>query len=73
MELDAKGELRFFRPDGRPLPAVPEPPPLPADLLGSLERAHDELGLEFGPWTTTPEWRGEPLDLDFALTTLRRE
>lgn len=58
------GELIFRRPDGRRVPVVPPPPaaPLAAEWMGEVS---------IGPWTCAPAWNGKPLDLDFAVLTLR--
>ena len=70
--LGAAGDVRFVRPDGRPLeeaPPLPEVvgPPL-ATVVARLERA----GIRLGPQTGTPAWRGERLDVDWAVSVLWR-
>ena len=70
--LGAAGEVRFVRPDGRlleeapPLPQVTGPPLAP--VAARLERA----GIRLGPQTGTPAWRGERLDVDWAVSVLWR-
>ena len=70
--LGAGGDVRFMRPDGRPLveapplPAVVGPPLTP--VAARLERA----GVRLGPQTGTPAWRGERLDVDWAVSVLWR-
>ena len=74
--IDATGDVQFLRPDGRPLP---EAPPAPAWTGPALQPTNDGLaaaGIEIGADTATPSWRGERLDLDFAMRVLwqpRRE
>jgi hypothetical protein len=62
---------RFYWPDGRLLPEVPDPPILPSDPLAALTRSHRQEGIEPGPWTPTPAWYGETLDLGLTLDMLR--
>jgi len=72
VELVGKGEeIRFFRPDGRPIPTAPEAPPLPAEPVAEMVRAHSEEGIEPDAWTATPLWYGEPFDLGLAIDMLR--
>ena len=71
MELDEKGDARFYRPDGSLMPPVPEPPALPAEPATALADRHDALGLQIDSWTVTPDWEGDRLDVDWALFTLR--
>ncbi len=64
-------ELRFFQPDGQPLPQVPTPPSVPHDPVAALVREHQHRGIRIDPWTSTPHWRGESLDLGYAIDVLR--
>ncbi len=72
MERSEGGELRFYRPDGRLLPRVPTPPVLGEKLREEPEAAleREQRGLHIDPWTPTPRWQGDRLDLDWALFTL---
>ena len=65
---DETGETRFHRPDGQLLPDVPERSLVPDDSWGDLERR--QVDLEIDPWTATPRWSGERLDLDHAMVVL---
>ena len=70
--LDADGGVQFEGPDGRPLP---EAPPAPAWAGPALQPTNDSLsaaGIEIGADTGTPSWRGERLDLDYAMSVLWR-
>jgi hypothetical protein len=64
------GTLEFGRPDGRPLPDVPPPTPVPADPVGSLRDGHAAHGLAITSRTSCPQWLGERLDLGWALDVL---
>ena len=74
--IDAAGDIQFLRPDGRPLP---EAPPAPAWAGPALQPTNDGLaaaGIAIDADTATPSWRGERLDLDYAMRVLwqpRRE
>src|SRR5947209_403149 len=64
------GELRFRRPDGRPLPDVSPPirvPDRPVELLRVL---HNAEGLMLHAHTATPGWQGERLDVVYAIDVL---
>ncbi len=63
-------ELRFFRPDGRPLPLVPAPPSVPHDPVAALVEEHRDRGIRIDPWTSTPRWWGQRLDLGYAIDVL---
>ena len=63
--------MRFFRPDGKLIPPVPEPPPLTAEPVTEMVRAHREKEIEPDAWTATPLWYGEPFDLSLAIDMLR--
>ncbi|MCH7563472.1 MAG: DUF222 domain-containing protein [Gemmatimonadetes bacterium] len=71
VELDGRGQPRFRRPNGTPLPAVPPAPNLGPSPVADLEREHRSLGVAPGAHTTTPLWLGEPLDLGLAIDLLR--
>jgi hypothetical protein len=68
---EADGELRFTRPDGRPILEVPDAPSVPADPAEAL-RTHDPAH-RITPRTSTPAWYGERLDVGWALDVLRPE
>jgi hypothetical protein len=64
------GELRFRRPDGRPLPEVPPPPDVLGDPVKILRGQHDAEGLVLNAQTSTPGWPGERLDVGWAIDVL---
>jgi hypothetical protein len=64
------GAFQFRRPDGRPLPDVPPPVPVPADPVGTLKDTHVAQGLTLHARTACPQWLGERLDLGWALDVL---
>jgi hypothetical protein len=66
-----RAQARFYRPDGRPIPAVPEPPILPPEPMAALMRTNQEHGIEPDEWTATPLWHGETFDYSLALDMLR--
>jgi 5-methylcytosine-specific restriction endonuclease McrA len=70
VERQPDGELRFRRPDGRPLPGVPAPPVVPADPVQALRAWNEAAGLHLHARTTCPGWLGEPLDVGWALDVL---
>ena len=59
--LDAAGEVRFARPDGRPLPDAPALPAASDAPLAPVMARLDRAGIRIGPHTATPAWRGERL------------
>jgi 5-methylcytosine-specific restriction endonuclease McrA len=65
------GALHFRRPDGRPIPEVPPPAAAPADPVAALITRHRGEGLTIGAWSACPSWRGERLDLAWAIDVLR--
>src|SRR5467141_2263942 len=67
LERQADGELRFRRPDGRPLPQVPPPAVVPSDPVNALRAAHDAQGLDLHARTAMPSWLGERLDVAYAI------
>jgi hypothetical protein len=70
VERQPDGELRFRRPDGRPLPNVPPPPAIPNDPIQALRARNEAAGLNLHARTTCPGWLGEPLDVGWALDVL---
>ena len=70
MERLDDGELSFRRPNGWPIPEAPEPAALASDPVDELRRRHEALGLRIDPRATIPEWRGEPLDVGWAIGVL---
>src|SRR5882724_10305347 len=54
VERQADGELRFRRPDGRPLPDTPPPAPVPADPVDALRAGNDGHGLHIDARTAMP-------------------
>jgi hypothetical protein len=70
VDRQADGELRFRRPDGRPLPDAPLPPALPDDPVRVLRARNEAAGLHLHAQTTCPGWLGEPLDVGWAIDVL---
>ena len=70
--LGATGDVLFVRPDGRPLEEAPPLPPLPAVTGSPVAARLERAGVRVGPQTGTPAWRGERLDVDWAVSVLWR-
>jgi hypothetical protein len=70
VERQSDGELRFRRPDGRPLPDVPPPSAIPNDPVRALQARNEAAGLHLHARTTCPGWLGEPLDVGWAIDVL---
>ena len=70
VERQPDGELRFRRPDGRPLLESPGLPAVPSDPVGTLRARHDERGLDVHARTAMPGWLGERLDVGWAIDVL---
>src|SRR2546430_13523403 len=70
LDRQPDGELRFRRPDGRPLPEVPPPLDVLGDPVEILRAQHDAEGLVLNARTTTPGWLGERLDVGWAIDVL---
>jgi 5-methylcytosine-specific restriction endonuclease McrA len=64
----ADGELRFTRPDGRPIPEVPRAPSVPADPAAALRARDHERRITTR--TGMPTWCGERLDVGWAIDVL---
>ena len=70
--LDATGDVKFIRPDGRPLPEAPAPPDWTGRALAPVRARLERDGVSIDPDTLTPDWRGERLDLDWVIHQLWR-
>lgn len=70
VERAADDELRFVRPDGRPLPEVPEPVPVPDEPMETLRKRQEADGLRLHPGTGPSAWSGERLDVGWAIDVL---
>ena len=70
--MDAAGDVQFLRPDGRPLPEAPAAPAWTGPALQPTNDGLAAAGMEIGADTATPSWRGERLDLDYAMSVLWR-
>jgi 5-methylcytosine-specific restriction endonuclease McrA len=64
------GALRFWRPDGRPLPEVPSPTAVLGDPVKALRVCHDSHSLRLDARTACAGWLGERLDLTWAIDVL---
>jgi hypothetical protein len=64
------GAFQVRRPDGRLLPDVPPPAPLPPDPAASLQAENVGHGLDIDARTGCPQWLGERLDVGWALDVL---
>ncbi len=70
--LGDDGEAHFVRPDGEPLPEAPASPTVTGAPLAPMTARLARAGIRFGPHTATPAWRGERLDVDWAVSVLWR-
>jgi 5-methylcytosine-specific restriction endonuclease McrA len=70
VERQPDGELRFQRPDGRPVPDAPLPPAVPDDPVHALRARNEAVGLRLDTSTTRPTWLGERLDVGWAIDVL---
>ena len=70
--LAAAGGVRFVRPDGRPLPEAPAAPAWSGAPLAPVAARLDREGVAIDPHTATPAWRGERLDVGWAVSLLWR-
>ena len=62
------GDLKFRRPDGRPLPEVPATPAVPAAPCEALRARH--AAVDIHALTAMPGWLGERLDVGWAISVL---
>src|SRR5207253_7295637 len=70
LDREPDGELRFRRPDGRPLPDVPPASQVPADPIQVLRARPEADGSVIHARTTTPGWLGERLNVGWAIDVL---
>jgi hypothetical protein len=70
MERAPDGALAFYRPQGWPIPDVPPTPQIGDAPMEALRTVNTEAGVQVGPHTMTPSWRGEPLDVGWAIDVL---
>ena len=70
LDRQPDGQLRFRRPDGRPLPEVPLPAAVPTDPVHALRVRHRAQGIVPDAHTATPGWLGERLDIGWAIDVL---
>ncbi len=70
--FDAAGDVKFLGPDGRPLPEAPPAPEWTGPPLAPVTARLQHEGISIDPDTATPDWRGERLDLDWAIHVLWR-
>ena len=70
--IDPSGAAQFVRPDGRPLPAAPPAPDWDGAPLEPTANQLAAAGIEIDGNTATPAWRGERLDLQWAIGLLWR-
>ena len=65
------GNLRFYAPNGRPIPEVPEPIRIDADIgHDDLCQHHSGAGLDITPDTADSHWDGDDLDYNQVLEAL---
>ena len=62
--------LQFRRPNGWILPDVPPTPIVPDRPVELLRAMNEAAGLELDPHTSTPLWKGERLDVAYAIDVL---
>jgi hypothetical protein len=70
VEREPDGTLQFRRPDGQPVPDVPPAPRLQGDPIEELRSRNEMARQQIHPWTATPVWHGERLDVGWAIDVL---
>jgi len=70
LERQPDGGLRFRTPDGRSLPDVPPPAPVPDDPVRALRARNEGARLDLDGDTLRPGWLGERLDVGYAIDVL---
>ncbi len=70
--LDAAGEVKFLRPDGRPFPAAPPPPLWTGAPLAPVTEQLEQDGVTIDAQTATPAWKGERVDINWVVDAIWR-
>ena len=70
--LDAAGDVEFVRPDGRPFPQAAPPPLWTGEALAPVNERLEQESLEIDAHTATPHWKGERVDMNWAVDLLWR-
>jgi 5-methylcytosine-specific restriction endonuclease McrA len=70
VEREADGQLRFRRPDGCVIPAVPAQIAVPHDPARAMRTHHNAQNVHIDARTSTPGWLGERLDVGYAIDVL---
>jgi hypothetical protein len=70
VERQADGELLFRRPNGCEIPHVPPSSRLAVDPAAFIREQNAKNGIALHARTPLPSWRGEPLDLIYAIDAL---
>ena len=71
VQVDGDGAIAFLRPDGRLLPEAPAAPDWDGNALAPVDRRLAEAGIGIDA-DTAPRWRGERLDVGWAIDVLWR-
>ncbi|HEX9822049.1 MAG TPA: HNH endonuclease signature motif containing protein [Methylomirabilota bacterium] len=70
VERQPDGELQFRRPNGWPIPEVPLAAGVRGDPVQAIRARNEAEGLALDAHTATPGWRGERLDVRYAIDVL---
>lgn len=71
VERQADGELKFRHPQGWAIPYVLPRIPVPDDPVQTIRARNASQGLELDAHIATPGWRGERLDVAYAIDVLQ--
>ena len=66
-----RGEVRFYRPDGRPLCQAPALPKLAGEPVTALVSRLASQEVIVDARETLPSWEGGPVDYAWAIDSLR--
>jgi 5-methylcytosine-specific restriction endonuclease McrA len=70
VERLADGELQFRRPNGWPLPEVPEAPTVATNAPEALATQNEAVGIRLDGGTLRPDWDGTRLNLGWAIDVM---